>query len=135
MAIGRSIGAALFAVLAAAQTPGAARPASGSPAAQSPEAWITYGTPANPKRDDAVVGAGSVVAPPRAATADPWTSGAVLPIPRALAADERFTLAFWAKAAAPEIIPLTFQAREAPYRTFFEDRIKLTPRWQLFVRT
>jgi hypothetical protein len=99
------------------------------------DAWIIYGTPAVLARDDGVIGAGSVVAPPLAAQGDPWTSGAVVIIPQALATGQRFTFAFWAKAAAAETIPLSFQAREAPYPNFFTDQIALTPRWQLFVRS
>ena len=123
-------------------TPGAAQRASAPvaaptsvAAAQGVDAWTIYGTAARPVRDDGVVGAGSIVAPPRAAPADPWTSGAVVLIPQALAAGQRFTFAFWAKAAAAETIPLTFQDREAPYATFFTDRIALTPDWQLFIRS
>jgi pimeloyl-ACP methyl ester carboxylesterase len=141
MAIGRSVCFALLAALvaapmaAAAQRTAAPRSAPGLVPAEGVDAWTIYGTPGRPKRDDGVVGAGSVVAPPRAAPADPWTSGAVVPIPQALAAGQRFTFAFWAKAAADETIPLSFQAREAPYPGFFSDSIRLTPRWQLFVRS
>jgi dienelactone hydrolase len=105
------------------------------PVAQGVDAWIVYGTPAGPRRDDDVVGAGSIVAPPRPGPSDPWASGAVVPIPQALAAGQRVTFAFWAKAAGTETIPLSFQGREAPYPVFFTDLIALTPHWQLFIRS
>lgn len=142
MAIGNAIGLVLLGLMAASPMPASAHeaPASVSPrasaaAAQGVDVWILYGTPATLKRDDGVAGAGSIVAPPRPAPADPWTSGAVVVIPQALAPGQRFTFAFWGKAAAAEIVKLTFQAREAPYPAFYTGRIALTPRWQLFVRT
>jgi pimeloyl-ACP methyl ester carboxylesterase len=134
MAIGRWTSLALLALFAAAPMPAASAPAS-TTAAQGPDVWIVYGTHDIPKRDDGLVGASSIVAPPRAAPADPWTSGAAVTIPQALAAGQRFTFAFWAKAAAAETIPLLFQAREAPYPAFLTSSVALTPHWQLFVRT
>jgi pimeloyl-ACP methyl ester carboxylesterase len=137
MDFAKLLGFALLGVVEAPPMAGAAHVSAPAPVAatQGVEAWTIYGTPAYPRRDEGVVGAGSVVAPPRAVRADPWTSGAVVPIPQLLAAGRRFTVAFWAKAASPETIPLGFQAREAPYPSFFTDRIALTPRWRLFVRS
>lgn len=138
----RWIDLALLGILAVAPVPATAKSAiasasaTASPAAaQGPDVWIVYGTPDVPKRDDGVVGASSIVAPPRAAPADPWTSGASVLIPQALAAGRHFTFAFWAKAGAAETIPLLFQAREAPYTAFLTTSVALTPHWQLFVRS
>ncbi|MBV8686488.1 MAG: alpha/beta fold hydrolase [Alphaproteobacteria bacterium] len=136
MATGRWIGLALL--LLSAPWPATPRPAATAPAAarvEGPDAWIVYGTPDIPTRDEGVVGAGSVLAPPRAQPGDPWSSGAAVTIPHALAAGQRFTFAFWAKAAAAETVPLLFQARQPPYSAFLTARVALTPRWRLFVRT
>src|SRR5436305_5708698 len=99
MAFRKSIGSALLGIIAAPM-PGAAHTAPApvsapapAAAAQRVDAWILYGTPAILKRDNGVVGAGSLVAAPRSAPADPWTSGAVVLIPQALAAGQSFTFA------------------------------------------
>src|SRR4051812_4301513 len=85
--------------------------ASASPQAlvRGPDAWVIYGTRVVLRRDPTVVGAGSVVAEPLSAPADPWSSGAVAPIPQALVAGQQVTVAFWAKAAKAETLALTFQ--------------------------
>lgn len=140
--LSRKIGIGLLAFMVSAQSyTASAAPASVPPAAANSttvmraDAWLTYGVPVSPKRDSSVVGSGSLVVPPLAKQADPWTSGAVLPIPQALAKGQRLTVAFWAKAVANETVRLNFQAREAPYAAFFDQTIDLTPKWQRFVHT
>lgn len=102
---------------------------------QGAEAWQIYGTPAEGRRDPTVPGSGSLEAPPLKTPANPWSSGAVLTIPQALAAGQRISVAFWARAATPETVRLTFQANAAPYPVFLNKKVALTPKWRRYAWT
>jgi len=53
--------------------------------------WQVYGTAYHRTRDADVPGGGTVRVDPRRVTDQPWSSGATLPVPGALAAGERWT--------------------------------------------
>ncbi len=100
----------------------------------SPDAWITYGAPISMQRDTAVPGGTSITVAPLAKLADPWTSGAVANIADAIPAGGSVTAVFWARAAAAVDVTMTMQERGAPYTPFFQNKVRLTPKWQRFVR-
>ena len=106
-----------------------------APIVQGADGWLVYGTPATLRRDPAVAGGGSVTAAPLPTPAEPWTAAASVPIPHALRAGDAVTIAFWARADAPQTVPLFVQALEAPYTPVLNEPLALTPRWQRFVRT
>lgn len=125
------LGRLAYLPLVLATVPAEAKPARVS----SADSWIIYGAPVSMQRDEAVPGAGSVTVAPLPKPAEPWTSGAVVTIADAIPARGSVTAIFWARAAAPVDVTVTMQDRTAPHTAFLQDKVRLTPRWQRFVRT
>lgn len=97
--------------------------------------WQVHGARGNLVRDGRVVGGGATeVASPTEAR-EVWSSGAGVPIPIALAAGERVTGVFWARAARPTRIPVTLQGGAPDHRTFAVAEVELTPAWRCYAIT
>lgn len=97
--------------------------------------WIIYGTPSSHERDPVVPGGAFRAAQPPARRAEPWTSGAVLKLPRAIAAGEPVSATFWARAAKPMRTTAAIQGPEPTYAQVASTELALTPTWQRFTVT
>lgn len=94
--------------------------------------WVIYGTTSTHERDAGIPGGAVRAAQPPATHAEPWTSGAVLKLPRAIAAGETVAATFWARAAKPMRTTAAIQGPEPSYRQVASTALALTPRWQRF---
>ena len=92
--------------------------------------WLVYGTAFTRRRDDAVPGGGVVDVQPRAKPGEPWSSGAGLVVPGAIASGERVTAVFWARAARPTPLTIALQGGAPDYVRFASAEVALTPAWQ-----
>lgn len=97
--------------------------------------WVIYGTISTHERDAAVPGGAIRTALPPKARAEPWTSGAVLKLPQAIAAGETVAATFWARAAKPMRTTAAIQGPEPGYYHVATADLALTPQWQRFTVT
>jgi pimeloyl-ACP methyl ester carboxylesterase len=93
-------------------------------------AWAVYGASYTHERDAAVPGSGIIAVEPHSSPAEPWSSGATVPIPNAIAAGERVTVAFWARAAKPTRLTIGLQGPAPDYARFAKAEVTLSRRWQ-----
>jgi pimeloyl-ACP methyl ester carboxylesterase len=105
--------------------------------AQAPEPhevarWQIYGTAVAFARTPALPGGGSVEAAPSPAAAEPWSSGAVMTLPRAWKAGERVTAVFWARAAQPQGLTVTVQGGAPAHVAIGQGAVALTPTWRRY---
>lgn len=94
--------------------------------------WVIYGTTSSQERDARVPGGAIRAAQPPAKRAEPWTSGAVLKLPRPYAAGEAVSATFWARAAKPMQTTAAIQGPEPRYAQVATLPLALTPQWQRF---
>lgn len=94
--------------------------------------WVIYGTISTHERDAGVPGGAIRAAQPPATHAEPWTSGAVLKLPQAIAAGETVAATFWARAAKPMRTTAAIQGPEPSYTRVASTDLALTPQWQRF---
>jgi dienelactone hydrolase len=92
--------------------------------------WRVYGTAYARAHDADVPGENTVRVDARAVTDQPWSSGAALPVPGALAAGERVNAVFWARAERPMAVTIGLQGGAPGYARFAQAEVKLTPGWQ-----
>ncbi|WP_294266913.1 alpha/beta fold hydrolase [uncultured Sphingomonas sp.] len=97
--------------------------------------WVIYGTTSTHERDASVPGGAIRAAQPPATRGKPWTSGAVLKLPRAVAAGETIAATFWARAAKPMRTTAAIQGPEPTYAQVASTDLALTPQWQRFIVT
>ncbi|PCD01933.1 hypothetical protein COC42_10540 [Sphingomonas spermidinifaciens] len=97
--------------------------------------WIIYGTTSTHERDSSVPGGAIRAALPPAKRAEPWSSGAVLKLPHAIAAGEPVSATFWARAALPMRTTAAIQGPEPAYVQLATTDLALTPKWQRFTVT
>ncbi len=94
------------------------------------DAWQVYGTASVHGLADSVPGGGTVTVEPRAEPGEPWSSGAGMPVPGVIAAGERVTAMFWARASQPTPLTVALQARAPHYTRFATAPVVLKPEWQ-----
>lgn len=92
--------------------------------------WEVYGTTSSRTIDSAVPGRGVVAVQPRKERGEPWSSGAGMPVPGAIASGERVTAVFWARAARPTRLTIALQGGAPDYARFATAEVALTPAWQ-----
>lgn len=92
--------------------------------------WIVYGTTSDYLPDAKVYGGSAVKVLPLKTPVEEWTSGAVLPIPKALKAGEQISAVFWARAAEPVAVNVTIQGGAPSYPVVAQTTAALTPQWQ-----
>jgi hypothetical protein len=80
-------------------------------------------------RDDNVPGHNAVTLPARSAPGEDWASAASVPLPE-LRKGGRLTAILWARADHAVDVPLSLQAKEAPYASFGHLVAHLTHAWQ-----
>lgn len=95
--------------------------------------WAVYGAPYAHARDSAVPGSAILVVAPGTPSPTPWSRGAVVPIPDALAAGERITVVFWARAARPTHLTIAVQGPAPDYARVTAADVNLTTRWKRIV--
>jgi hypothetical protein len=77
-----------------------------------------------------VPGRGVVAIQPRAEAGEPWSSGAAMTVPGAIASGELVTAVFWARAARPTRLTIALQGGAPDYARFATAQVTLTPAWQ-----
>jgi pimeloyl-ACP methyl ester carboxylesterase len=92
--------------------------------------WLIYGTAYKHELDMAVPGHDIVVVPAGPRADYPWSSGASMPIPDALAAGVRITAVFWARSARPTRLSIGLQDGAPAYARFANADVMLTPYWR-----
>ncbi|MEH3124133.1 MAG: alpha/beta fold hydrolase [Sphingomonas phyllosphaerae] len=112
--------------------------ATGPAAAQTSAAlgvneWAVYGAPYSHARNSALPGSAMLLVEPGTPSPTPWSRGAVLPIPDAIAAGERITVVFWARAARPTHLTIAVQGPAPNYARLTAADVNLTERWQRIV--
>lgn len=92
--------------------------------------WQVYGTAFAHGRDATVPGEGAVAVQPRSQPGEPWSSGAGMAIPGAIASGERVSAVFWARATRPVRLTVALQGGAPGYARFATANVTLTPAWQ-----
>lgn len=92
--------------------------------------WLVYGTASSRTTNSAVPGRGIVAVQPRAEVSEPWSSGAAMTVPGAIASGERVMAIFWARAARPTQLTIALQGGPPGYTRFATAKVALTPAWQ-----
>jgi pimeloyl-ACP methyl ester carboxylesterase len=92
--------------------------------------WAIWGASYSHQRDTAVPGHGVVAVQPDPNPTAAWSSGATMPIPDAIAAGEKVTAVFWARAARPIRLTIALQGGAPAYAAFGTAERRLTKHWQ-----